>query len=105
MYKVKITVIKKSYHQDLVDRHLTEEAKGKFGPCEVFQVGQEFILEGWPEKPEGFCDWAWVDIQRIAVSVAFGGQVEETVPKNSWLVGCTDALRPVGFLIEPFDTG
>ncbi len=101
MQKVKITIIKKGFNQDLVNRHLAEEEKSKFGPCETFQVGQEFIVEGWPAKPEGFCDWAWLDIQRVVGIAAFGGQVEGTRPKNAWPVGCTDALRPVAFLVEP----
>ena len=101
MNKVKITVIKKGFNQDLVDRHLAEKERGKFGPCETFQVGQQFTVEGWPSKPEGFCDWAWTDIQRIVGIAAFGGQVEGTRPKNAWPVCCTDALRPVAFLVEP----
>lgn len=94
---VRITVIKRSLNRDVVEDHLPERAS-KIGPCGVFRDGQVFEIKGrLPEKPEGFCDWAWVDIHQI-VAMAFVG-VEP--PAGLAFPCCTDGLRPVTFHVEP----
>jgi len=61
--RVKITILKTTFHQDLVDEYIQDDAfKKNFGPCFVFEEGQTFISEDWPSKPEGFCERAWPNI-------------------------------------------
>lgn len=50
--------------------------------------------------PEGFCSWAWADIQRDVLVVMSGGSISWFNRKNMSIVCCTDALRPVVFKIE-----
>ncbi len=46
----KITVLKRLFHQDLVNTYKTEEAAQQLGPCPLFQDGQTFL----PPNP-GLC--------------------------------------------------
>lgn len=57
MSKCKITVVKRTLNQDLIDEYLSETRK-HFGRCQVYEEGQEIIIENFPLKPDGFCDWA-----------------------------------------------
>lgn len=56
MSECKITVVKRTINQDLIDEYLSDTHEN-FGLCPVYQDGQEFVIEGFPQKPEGFCDW------------------------------------------------
>ena len=83
MPKVKITVLKKVQHQDLLDEYLSPEAKESgFGICTAFEVGEEIILNGM-NYPEGFCHWAWADIQRDVMMVMFGQGFPWVGPKGT----------------------
>ena len=44
--KCKITVIKRSLNQDVIDTYLKEDMKGK-GLCSTFKEGDEFFLQRW----------------------------------------------------------
>lgn len=93
---VRITVVTRSLNQDVADAYFPER-KGKIVPCGVFHDGQVFEVNGrLPEKPEGFCDWAWVDIQRVVVLAFAGAQFPPTLAFPC----CTDGLRPVTFHVE-----
>ena len=97
MAKVKITVVKRDLYTDLVEKY----AKNPAGmtACGLFSDNQEFLLER-ANMPEGFCSWAWADIQRDVVSV-FNGASYPWIKENSAIVSCcTDGLRPVTFLIQ-----
>jgi len=97
--KAKITVVKKAHHQDLMDRYLAESAKERgFGICTAFTDGQEFIVNG--SCPEGFCSWAWADIQRDVMAVLFGNGFPWVGPENTAITCCTDGFRPVTFKVE-----
>ncbi|MCM1561934.1 MAG: TIGR04076 family protein, partial [Butyrivibrio sp.] len=66
-HKVKITVIKKECYEDLQEKYL---AVPKSGACPMFEVGQEFILDGhgFQTMNEGhFCMEAWDAIIRVSV--------------------------------------
>lgn len=55
---IKITILKRTLNNDLVDEYVVDEYKG-ISQCEKFKDNQEFIFD--PSKatvPEGFCDWA-----------------------------------------------
>jgi len=95
-YDVRITVLKKLFHEDLIDSYAL--TPGKWTPCETFQVGDTFVLDAdtpW-DKPEGFCGWAWADMQKMVWSMARGGP-------DHFVTCCTDGYRPVVFLLERID--
>lgn len=99
MPKCRITVVKRTVNQDLIDEYVSE-ARDSFGLCEAFEDGQEFTIEGFPRKPEGFCDWAWADIQRDVVAMMFGSSYPWMKPSGTAISCCTDGLRPVVFKVE-----
>jgi uncharacterized repeat protein (TIGR04076 family) len=101
---VRITVVKRAFHQDLIGPPLTEQVISELTPCSEFHDGQEFIVKGpLPTKPEGFCDWAWCDIQKNLFIVAYRGTHNGTDPPGICFACCTDGLRPVTFRIERLD--
>jgi uncharacterized repeat protein (TIGR04076 family) len=104
MSKCKITVVKRTHNQDLVNEYLATKYKERgFGLCNLFEDGQEFVIEGFPGKPEGFCDWAWADIQRDVVTVMFGGDFPWMESDGTAITCCTDGFRPVIFKVERID--
>ena len=100
MIACKITVIKRPVFTDLVDEYLQKKA----GVCPNFTEGQEFIA-GY-EKPEGFCDWAWNDLQRYIVALLCDGNFSHGMfsgwmkDPDSMIACCTDGIRPVVFKLE-----
>ena len=51
---VRITVLKRAFHEDLLGPPLTEQTMRDIAPCSDFHNGQEFIIDGpLPVKPEG----------------------------------------------------
>ena len=96
MTKARITVIRKAFHRDVIDEylpHLSAEAEA----CPVVEEGQEFVVDGpFPSKPEGFCDWAWVDIHRTVALTMMGAN---PTPGTEFTC-CSDGLRPVTFRIQ-----
>ena len=85
----KITVMKKTIHQDLY-----KDVRGKEGKiCNLFEEGQEFILTSPCKPPEGFCQWAWADIRQYILT-AWNG------PDYVTVACCTDGFRPVFFKVE-----
>ena len=75
MAKCKITVLKRTVHQDLIDEYLKEGVAEQIGPCDRFEDGQEFIQDESLSPPEGFCTWAWADIRGNVVAIMFGGKL------------------------------
>jgi len=91
-HEVRITIVKKLFHHDLIEKYTDT---GDWGPCSHFEVGQEFVVPAdrpW-DMPPGFCGWAWADIQKIVWGMARGGP-------NVFVTCCTDGFRPVVFLLE-----
>ncbi len=82
-----------------MDAHVGDAALG-FGACDLFEDGQEFLLDDFPTIPEGFCDWAWADIQRDVIGVAMGAEYPWIKDPGLLISCCTDGLRPVIFKIE-----
>jgi uncharacterized repeat protein (TIGR04076 family) len=99
MSKCKITVVKRSLNQDLIDEYVSDDREG-FGCCTLFEDGQEFIIEDFPSKPEGFCDWAWATIHKDVVAMMFGATYPWLKPPGTAITCCTDGLRPVIFKVE-----
>jgi len=103
MPKIKITVVKRAAHVDLLKQYMnTDDFPQATGPCEVMQDGQEFIMDGlFARRPETFnCQGAWNDIQRNLASVMYGGDLPWIRQPGTVVASCSDGLRPVSFLIE-----
>ena len=94
--QARITVIKKAFHQDVIERYFPERV-GQAKVCSVFQEGQTFMVDGpFPSKPEGFCDWAWTDIHKVVALTMMGAN---PTPGTEFTC-CSDGLRPVTFRIQ-----
>ena len=91
---VKITVLRRDFHADLVK----EFCEAEMAPCNRFEEGQTFISEG-VHMPEGFCSWAWCDIQKYVMTLARGGDFGSIKP-GAFITCCTDGFRPVTFKLE-----
>lgn len=97
MKKIKITVMKMTRHDDLIEKYENPIEHA----CDL-SVGQTFYCEGWV-KPEGFCDSAWQSISPFVMTLAYGGEdIYEGWMKNkkSAMISCNDGFRPVSFYIE-----
>ena len=102
MANCKITVLRRTIHRDLMDDYLDEE-RGTWDRCQAFEDGQEFLIEGFPLRPEGFCDWAWADIHKDVMAVMFGARYPWIRQPGTAITCCTDGLRPVIFKVEWVD--
>jgi len=102
--KIRITVIRRKLNPDLVEAYGSPELKERgLSQCQTFEDGQVFEIEGSLVCPEGFCSWAWADLQRDFAMMLFG-------PPAFWrtepfFVCCTDGFRPVVFKIEHVPVG
>ena len=76
--KVKITVLRREYYQDLADKYLADPNTGK---CSFFQDGQEFIVDGdYFHMLNGkFCSEAWDAISKYVYAGLQGGSI-----MNGW---------------------
>ncbi len=92
-FEVRITVLKKLFHEEIIQAHTDNPEK--WVPCPKFNVGDVHVVSSnvpW-DKPEGFCGWAWADMQKMIWGMSRGG------PKK-FVTSCTDGYRPVIFLLE-----
>lgn len=99
MSRCRITVVKKELYTDLIDRYCDPATV----PCEVFQVGDEFIADRNSyfkmqfEKP--FCSEAWHAISPYVFTMIQGGEPSWAVD-HAVLACCNDGARPVVFRLE-----
>ena len=100
MKNVKITVMCRTRHEDLIEKYenpLENE-------CDV-NLGEVYISYGG-ECPEGFCKSAWTSIAPFARELSegggnfFDGWMKDP---HSAMVSCNDGFRPVSFLVEAMD--
>ena len=68
MKKVKITAVKMSRYDDLIERYENPIEHA----CDI-NVGDTFIADGW-NRPQGFCQSAWDSISPFVLALASGGQ-------------------------------
>ena len=96
----RITVVKRFVNKELIREYATGgESPQRQTPCSQCHEGQEFVSQGMT-KPEGFCSWAWADIQRDVIWACLGGvQQSHRIPGTA-IACCTDGLNPVVFQIE-----
>ena len=104
-YKVKITVVKKTFHSDLVEQYSDAPDNWRDGSigsnpncCHAFDIGHEFISDG-THIPEGFPDPPWVDIQKYVFILGRGGNMLGT-KEGTFVTNCTDGFRPVTYALE-----
>ena len=86
---VKITVIKKLETGDIFEEYAAEEAQAT---CDAVRLGDEFVSKAMG-IPEGFCGWAWADMQKLVYGMARGGV-------DVFVTCCTDGYRPVVFKLK-----
>jgi len=93
MPKCKITVLKRTINQDLIDEYLDDAYQG-IGPCDCF------MIDDYSGVPEGFCASAWADIRKDMLAVAMGANMPGIRQPGTIIAGCLDWFRPVIFKIE-----
>ena len=100
MQKVKITVLKKYFDEELAK----EYGVNGLTACPMLKTGQVFYADY--AKPEGFCDEAWKAIYQYVFAFAHGAG-KDTFYYNDWIktpgvaiCSCNDGLRPVIFKLE-----
>ncbi len=103
MTKVKITVLKTEFYEDLARTYGRKE----LGPCAAMKEGQVFYAD--VKCPQGFCHTAWNCIYQYVFALANGGG-KEGFFYNDWTVEpgvaiscCNDGFRPVIFKLEATD--
>ena len=104
MKKVKITVLRKMFNEDLVK----EYGAAGLRPCPMLREGQVFYADY--AKPDGFCDEAWKAIYQYVFALANGSNgwyFDDWIDTNKHpgvaIVSCNDGLRPVIIKIERLD--
>lgn len=100
MEKVRITVVRKVWHNDLSEKYENPISHA----CDV-REGQVWISED-AARPEGFCDSAWQSLQPFVMALACGGRdFYDGWMKNprSAMISCNDGFRPVSFYLEVTD--
>ena len=101
MSRVRITILRREFYEGLLAEHYAPDASERRAErCGVFRDGQTFETSPSCEKPQGFCDWAWADIQRDVASVSLGVGHPWAAPRPMAISCCTDGKRPVIFKIE-----
>jgi uncharacterized repeat protein (TIGR04076 family) len=98
MAKVKITVMKKLNYKEVLGPNPQVTFTGA-PECDRLEVGQEFISDEG-RFPNGFCAWAFADIQRDITHLRLGGDYPWTREKGTVVSCCTDGFRPVIFKLE-----
>ena len=103
MFKIRITVVKRLDSSDLAADFAPEGRT--WGLCSHYQEGQVFEVQGshggsdYP-CPEGFCSWAWADIQRDVTMLRFGVDMPWIRAQGVAITSCTDGRKPVVFKLE-----
>lgn len=103
MNKVKITVLKTTFDEELAKEYGAEGLKA----CPMHETGQVF----WADyaKPEGMCDEAWKAVYQYVFALAHGAG-DGLFYYGDWIgkpgvaiCSCNDGLRPVIFKLEATD--
>jgi len=103
MKKVKITVLKTTFDEELAK----EYGVPGLGACPLMKKGQVFY--GDYAKPDGLCDEAWKAIYQYVFALAHGAEAD-TFYYGDWIktpgvaiCSCNDGLRPVIMKLEATD--
>ena len=103
MNKVKITVLKTTFDEELA----SEYGASGLNAFPMLKEGQ--VLYADYAKPDGFCDEAWKAIYQYAFALAHGAG-NDVFYYGDWIrvpgvaiCSCNDGLRPVIFKLEATD--
>ena len=97
MNKVRITAVRQTQYQDLMERYENPIEH----TCSVVE-GQEWISENGL-CPEGMCPSAWSSMREFVEALARGeGNFYDGWMKNpmSAMISCNDGFRPFSFYLE-----
>ena len=100
MKKCRITVMRITRYEDLMDRYENPISHA----CGMAE-GQAFVANGW-EKPEGLCQSAWDTLSPFVLALSHGGgDFYDGWMKDprSAMLSCNDGFRTVSFLVEALD--
>ena len=101
MNKVKITVLKTTFDEELASEYGVEG----LGACPMMKEGQVFYADY--AKPEGFCDEAWKAIYQYVFALAHGSGIfyygDWITKEGVAICSCNDGLRPVIIKVERTD--
>lgn len=100
MASCKITVLRKMINRDFVNEYSSLDLSDQCLGCHLLTVGQEFLVEDHNSIPEGFCAWAWGDIQKDVTHIMFDGSYPWMKKPGTAISSCSDGLMPVIFKIE-----
>lgn len=102
MKKVRITILKTTFQQELAEEYGIDGLT----VCPLMEEGQVFYADY--AKPDGFCDEAWKAIYQYVFALAHGA--DEIWYFGDWIkkpgvaiVSCNDGLRPVIMKFEATD--
>ena len=100
--RAKITVLRKTYFEDLAEVYLSNP---QVGPCSIFEEGQTFIVDksNYLSMLDGkFCSEAWSAISHYVYAALQGGSLMDgwTNDEKVMIACCNDGTRPVIFKIE-----
>ena len=102
MKKVRITILKTTFQQELAEEYGIDGLT----VCPLMEEGQVFYADY--AKPDGFCDEAWKAIYQYVFALAHGA--DEIWYFGDWIkkpgvaiVSCNDGLRPVILKLEATD--
>jgi uncharacterized repeat protein (TIGR04076 family) len=99
MSKIKITVLKGLSRSEVFGGDIPgiiDKPKGS-ERCGLHTAGQTFVSVDL-QKPEGFCDWAFTDIHRDLMFLAYGNKFNDA--DKIQYAACTDGTNPVVFKLE-----
>jgi uncharacterized repeat protein (TIGR04076 family) len=96
--KIKITVVKGFTAEEVFGDDVPDYFPEAFeSPCPMHPEGQGFVIENL-NCPEGFCSWAYADIQKDLADLWLGGPTWRG--RNPNYFSCSDGMRPVVFRVE-----
>ena len=97
MKDVKITVMARATHPDLMEKYENPIEH----TCEM-EIGKVYISHG-AQKPDGFCNEAWTCMEKFVKELANGGgNFFDGWMKDPYsaMVSCNDGFRPVSYYLE-----
>ncbi len=97
MKDVKITVMTRVEHHDLIEKYENSIEHA----CEM-EIGKVYISHN-AQKPDNFCNEAWTCMEKFVEELAngggdfYGGWMKDP---HSAMISCNDGFRPVSFLLN-----
>ena len=97
MKDVKITVMTRVEHHDLIEKYENPIEHA----CEM-EIGKVYISQD-AQKPDGLCNEAWTCMEKFVKELANGGGNffdGWMINPYSAMVSCNDGFRPVSYYLE-----